>query len=221
MITMTAWTRSCAISMDKAPRAHADGLAGGWAARFAVVDLSSAALGLVVLTVIIGLSVGFLFGVASALLAFVTGALLGAILLVWHSLRTLAGDADVDPALDLATSAAAPTALSERKRRALRALKDIEQEHSIGKLDDKDFATLDAEYRSQAKEVIREMDAALDPFREKAEALVRAHLEKRPKDTPVAAPPTTRNACPSCETINDDDATFCKKCGAKLTRESS
>jgi hypothetical protein len=171
-----------------------------------------AALALAALTLVVGLSIGLVFGPASALLAFVTGALLGAILLVWHSLRTLAGDADVDAALDLATSAAAPTELAERKRRALRALKDIEQEHSVGKLDDKDFASLDAEYRSRAKDVIREMDAELEPYREKAEALVRGHLDKQAR----SAEKTKRNACASCDTVNDTDATFCKACGAKL-----
>lgn len=187
--------------MAKAPRAH-------W-----VVDVSVAALALVALTVVVGLSVGLVFGVASALLAFVTGALLGAILLVWHSLRTLAGDAEVDASLDLATTAAAPTELSERKRRALRALKDIEQEHSVGKLDDWDFASLDAEYRTRAKAVFREMDAELAPYRTKAEALVRGHLEKQH----AVVEKSERRECPACDTTNDPDATFCKKCGAKLT----
>jgi len=177
------------------------------------MDVSVAALALVALTVVVGLCVGLVFGVASALLAFVTGALLGGILLVWHSLRTLAGDADVDAALELATSATAPTELDERKRRALRALKDIEQEHSVGKLDDRDFVALDAEYRARAKAVFREMDAELEPYRAKAEALVRGHLEKRHADVEKSE----RHACPSCDTTNDADATFCKKCGAKLT----
>src|SRR5206468_3543302 len=109
----------------------------------------TAGLGLAVLTVASALVVGFVAGIGMALLTVVTGALLGAILLVWHSLRTLAGDAEVDPALELATTGA-PTDLSERKRRALRALKDLEQEHELGKIDDADYALLDAEYRSQA-----------------------------------------------------------------------
>jgi hypothetical protein len=197
---MTASTRSFAISMARA-------------LRMPPFDPATAALGLAGLTVVAGLSVGLVFGVASALLAFVTGALLGAILLVWHSLRTLAGDADVDPALEVATTHR--TDLSERKQRALRALKDIEQEHAVGKIDAADFAMLDAEYRSRAKDVIREMDASLDAYRAKAEAMVSAHLAKhaQPKASPAAA---ERPTCSSCEATNDADATFCKKCGAKL-----
>jgi ribosomal protein L40E len=187
------------------------------------IDTTLAALGLAVITVASALVIGFFAGVGMALLAVVTGALLGAILLVWHSLRTLAGDAEVDPALELATNQA-PTVLSEKKRRALRALKDLEQEHDLGKIDDADYALLDAEYRSQAKDVIREMDGSLAPFREKAEALVKEHLAKHPieeekEEEPAEAPdeaPEDAIQCPKCSTKNDPDAAFCKKCGEKL-----
>ncbi len=188
------------------------------------VDFATAAAGISIFTVAAGLTIGFVFGVASALLAFVTGALLGAILLVWHSLRTLAGDAEVDPAFE-AAPAQAPSELDEQKRRALRSLKDIEQDHAVGKIDDADFAALDAEYRERAKDVIKEIDATLDPYRAKAEAMVQSHLEKRAAATKAeaeaaAAAPEETNACAECDTPNDTDATFCKKCGAKLTSES-
>ena len=183
-------------------------------------ELSMIALGLVGVTVIAALGVGFAAGVASALLVFVTGALLGSILLVWHSLRTLAGDAEVDPDLDSAFSRGPASELVERKRRALRALKDIEQEHAVGKIDEADFKSLDAEYRARAKEVIREMDAELDPYRSKAEALVKAHLEKRAAARPAPSSSPSRSACPKCDTSNDADAAFCKKCGTKLSDDA-
>lgn len=195
------------------------------------VDLTGVGLGLAALTVVAATATGFVAGVGMALLVILTGALLGAILLVWHSLRTLAGDADVDVALELATRRG-PTDLSERKRRALRALKDLEQEHALGKLDDVDYAALDADYRAQAKDVIREMDDELAPYREKAEALVREHLEKHPvvKESPREEEVEDDDEdeddddddtsdvrdCPKCDTENDSDATFCKKCGEKL-----
>lgn len=183
------------------------------------IDTTTAALALIGITIVVALGVGFVAGVASAFLAFVTGALLGAILLVWHSLRTLAGDTEVDAALETAATQA-PTALTEKKRRALRALKDIEQEHSLGKIDDDDYKELAAQYRTQAKDVIREIDDALAPYREKAEALVQAHLDKQKK---LEAKDDKRakdlSVCPKCETKNDADATFCKKCGAKLSTE--
>lgn len=188
------------------------------------VDLTGVGLGLAAITLVAATAVGFLAGVGMALLTILTGVLLGAILLVWHSLRTLAGDADVDADLELATTHA-PTDLSEKKSRALRALKDLEQEHALGKIDDVDYAALDADYRAQAKEVIREMDDELAPFREKAEALVRDHLEKHPvkvEKEPVEEEDDVDDddddviECPKCETENDPDAAFCKKCGEKL-----
>ena len=109
----------------------------------------------------------------------------------------------------------APSDLAEEKRRVLRALKDLEQEHSLGKIDDRDYAELEAEYRARAKKVIREMDDALGPYRAKAEALVKTHLEKLPKEE--AEDDAAPTACPECATKNDPDAAFCKKCGAELT----
>jgi Ran GTPase-activating protein (RanGAP) involved in mRNA processing and transport len=190
------------------------------------VDLTGVGLGLAAITIVAAIAVGFFAGVGMALLTILTGALLGAILLVWHSLRTLAGDAEVDPDLELAT-VHVPTDLSEKKRRALRALKDLEQEHALGKIDDADYATLDADYREQAKELIREMDDSLAPFRERAEVLVREHLEKHPvvvkepareeeDDDADEEEESGVRECPKCDTANDPDAAFCKKCGGKL-----
>jgi ribosomal protein L40E len=190
--------------------------------RTTSIDPGTAALALVALTIVIALGVGFAVGVASAFLVFVTGALLGAILLVWHSLRTLAGDAEVDPTLEATISTQAPSELTDKKRRALRALKDLEQEHSLGKIDEADYKELAAQYRSQAKDVIREMDDAIAPYREKAEALVQAHLEKQKKSAAKEEEPEAdQRACPKCETKNDSDATFCKKCGEKLASEDA
>lgn len=192
------------------------------------VDLTGVGLGLAALTLVAATAIGFAAGVGMGLLAVLTGALLGAILLVWHSLRTLAGDADVDVDLELATVRGS-TDLTDKKRRALRALKDLEQEHALGKIDDVDYAALDADYRAQAKDVIREMDDSVAPFREKAEALVREHLEKHPvvKESPREEEAEDEEDeedddaadvrdCPKCDTENDSDATFCKKCGEKL-----
>jgi hypothetical protein len=188
------------------------------------VDLTGIGLGLAALTLVAATAIGFIAGIGMALLTILTGALLGAILLVWHSLRTLAGDADVDVGLELATRA--PSDLSEKKQRALRALKDLEQEHALGKIDDADYATLDETYRAEAKEVIREIDDSLAPFRDKAEALVRDHLAKHPIEKEPAREEETDDEdeddaadvidCPKCETKNDSDAAFCKKCGEKL-----
>ena len=180
-------------------------------------------------SLLVAIGAGMIYGVASSFLVLVSGALLGAILLLWYSLRTLAGDVPADPGLDAAIASHSPrTELDERKRRALRSLKDLEQEHAVGKIDDEDYETLRVEYRTQAKAVIQEMDEVLSPRRAEAEALLRAHLAKRHiepaiDDEPAKAPEPEhasradeRVQCPSCETANDPDAAFCKRCGAKL-----
>src|SRR5581483_6717275 len=100
--------------------------------------------------------------------------------------------------------------LQERKRRVLRALKDLEHEHSVGKIDDEDFERLSEQYRTEAKEVLRQIDEDVEPRRDKAESIVREYLEKQ--GTPTAAV----SGCPKCGTENDEDAAFCKKCGEKL-----
>jgi len=188
-------------------------------------------------TVVVALGVGVVFDVASAFLVLVTGALLGAILLLWFSLRTLAGDVPADPSLDAGLASAMPrTELDERKGRALRSLKDLEQEHAIGKINEQDYKKLLVEYRTQAKAVIREMDDTIAPHRAEAEELVREHLKKRhiepasekaeaalapAKVVAPAADDVERVVCASCETANDGDATFCKKCGARLAEEDA
>ncbi|HEY2368149.1 MAG TPA: zinc ribbon domain-containing protein [Polyangiaceae bacterium] len=185
------------------------------------IDTASAGIALSAITIVLAVAVGFVAGIGMSLLTILTGALLGAILLVWHSLRTLAGDADVPPELEAAVAhSPANLELFDEKTRLLRALKDIEQENALGKIDDDDFKQLDAEYRALAKDAIRALDESVAPYREKAEALVRDHLEKHPVAKDRARDDADEEddvlECPKCETENDPDAAFCKKCGEKL-----
>jgi hypothetical protein len=203
---------------------------------------SRASLGLPILTLVTAMGVGVGFGVGPAILVLAAGALVGVIGLFWASLRTLTGDAPL--AEGLATAAAMRedvSHLAERKRRVLRALKDLELEHSVGKIDDDDYAQISARYREQAKELLREMDIEIEPLRPKAEAIARTHLAKLGLAAGSAAPAkeeskgTTgivdageplasaearpeRLPCPHCETSNEPDAAFCKKCRARLAR---
>ena len=111
------------------------------------------------------------------------GALLGTIALLWASVRTLSGDAPLG--LDLEAVGAARLgvdASSEQKRRVLRALKDLEAEHAIGKIDEADYDTLVARYRDEAKTVMREMDLQVAPLRERGgEAGADVPREARPR----------------------------------------
>src|SRR5258708_2670195 len=81
------------------------------------------------------IAVGSAASLGSALIVLASGALLGAIALLWTSVRTLGGDAPLPSALEvLAASPVENAELAERKGRVLRALKDLESEHAIGKI---------------------------------------------------------------------------------------
>jgi len=178
-------------------------------------------------------------GVGPAILVLAAGALVGVIALLWASLRTLGGDAPLAEGLaEAAVMREKVSDAGERKRRVLRALKDIEHEHSVGKISDDDYEQLAARYRETGKEILREMDVEIEPLRAKAEALARNHLAKRalapadkgdkseraeksdPRGARAKSEPAPRLDCPKCATENEPDATFCKKCGAGLVRVS-
>jgi hypothetical protein len=196
-----------------------------------------ASWGLPVATVAGAAVVGVVFGVGPGILVLAAGGLVGVITLLWASLRTLGGDAPLAEGLvEAAATRETGSDVAERKRRVLRALKDLELEHSVGKIDDEDYAEISGRYREQAKGILREMDVQVEPMRPKAEALVRAHLAKRglvngkpedragkaPEGEPVEAnsPATAgaRRVCARCDTSNEPDAAFCKKCRGRLSR---
>ncbi len=169
--------------------------------------------------------VGMFAGVGSALLVVAAAALLGTIALLWASVRTLSGDAPLGLDLEAVTARKLGVdALSEQKRRVLRALKDIESEYAIGKIEQGDYDVLVARYRDEAKAVMREMDLEVAPLRSEAEKLARSFLGKRGLEPEASAPATheepvardDRVTCGKCKTSNEPDAAFCKKCGGPL-----
>jgi LSD1 subclass zinc finger protein len=176
---------------------------------------------------------GVLTSAGPAILVLAGGALLGTITLLWASLRTLGGDAPLPTDLEaLAGRSMAPSDLVSRKGTILRALKDLEHEREIGKLDDADFEEVAARYREEAKGILRALDGEIAPKLAKAEALAFEHLKKKglvegvpagnPEPEPVEAPSGSRRVeCAKCETSNEPDAAFCKKCGGSLAPEEN
>jgi hypothetical protein len=129
-----------------------------------------------VLTVASAVVSGVTVGLSVALLVLAGGALLGVIGLLWSSLHNLTGQSELT--LDEALHMAAPSAEEEQKRSVLRALKDLEFERSVGKISEEDYATLSATYRQQAKDLIRALDAGLEPLRAEIDAIVAAKLSE-------------------------------------------
>jgi DNA-binding transcriptional ArsR family regulator len=168
--------------------------------------------------------VGALFGLSAALLTLAAGTLLGGILLFWSSLQGLAGETPLT--LDEALSLGAPSAEEEQKQAVLRALKDLEYERNVGKISEDDYRELSQHYRSEAKALLLLVDRDLAPSLSKAEALLADRLGRPATTSSPAAPPSTEAApasdtantteCSQCQTQNDRDARFCKKCGQAL-----
>jgi hypothetical protein len=132
-----------------------------------------------------------------------------------HTLSTQAASAIVSPER---------AALLAEKQTLLLALRDLEAERDSGKLSSADFAQLNGQYRTRAREVLRELDALLAPHRADAKALLAA-VGGKAGESPAALEPVAAkaalNACGGCATLNDVDAVFCKKCGARLRSEPS
>lgn len=117
--------------------------------------------------------------------AVVTGVVLVTALgALWWSVRAaLAGD---EAALDLSRETPERSALLEEKNVLLRALKDIDNEHAVGKLSDADFERMNEGYRERAKAVLAALDEDLGAYLDRARSLVgddaprgRAYEKKR------------------------------------------
>lgn len=119
--------------------------------------------------------------------------------------------------------------LEREKQLVLKAIKEIELDFQMRKIAERDYRDMVERYRARALRVMTELEAGED-YR----ALIERELALRVKlplaaavasgaaaaparaegaSVPVTAPPGT---CAACGLRNDEDARFCKQCGAKL-----
>ena len=117
-------------------------------------------------------------------------------------------------------------ALEREKHLTLRAIKDLEFDHAMGKLAESDFVEMSGRLRARAARIIRQLDAGAG-YRDQIERDVAARLGERSaqasrsdqgteRDDSVGRDASAERSCASCSTTNDSDAKFCKNCGAKL-----
>jgi hypothetical protein len=124
--------------------------------------------------------------------------------------------------------------LEREKAALLKAIKELEFDHEMGKVSDRDFTDIGQQYRARAIRVMRQLDEGGQQYeamiakelaarlkkpvapREEAKQPATVTEKKSEPETPV---PTGdgRIACKACGISNDGDAEFCKKCGARLT----
>jgi ribosomal protein L40E len=113
--------------------------------------------------------------------------------------------------------------LEREKQLVLKAIKEIELDYQMRKIAEPDYKDMVERYRRRAMRLIGELEAG-DNFKPLIERELRDRLaaQDAAEAATVAAPearsaPTAvANVCPSCTTLNDVDAQFCKKCGGKL-----
>ena len=94
---------------------------------------------------------------------------------------------------------AARSQLQREKALILRSLKELEFDRAMGKISEDDAAVIGSNLRARALILMRDLDRPADA-----------------EPQPPAAAVAQGTACPSCETVNDEDARFCKSCGARL-----
>jgi hypothetical protein len=125
--------------------------------------------------------------------------------------------------------------LDREKQALLKALKELEFDHEMGKISDGDYAEIGGNYRARAVRVMRQLDATTGDVDYRS--LVERDLKHRRNAT--AAPKGSADGaagglepsqgsksdhpakprCEKCSTVNDTDAEFCKKCGNRLRAE--
>jgi hypothetical protein len=121
--------------------------------------------------------------------------------------------------------------LEREKQSLLKAIKELEFDHEMGKVSERDFADIGQQYRGRAIRVLRQLDEGGQEY----EALIAKDVAARLKKDGVAPKPVEkpsnaekiaavekaaaegRISCKGCGTSNDGDAEFCKKCGARLS----
>ncbi len=131
-------------------------------------------VGVPILVVMLAVVAGAVRGTPLAVLVLAAGALTAVIGLFWQSVRTLVGETSLSGADAFALGT--PHVEEERKRAVLRALKDLEFERSVGKISEEDYRELVAHYRLEAKRLLRTLDAAAQPRRDRVVGLVEARL---------------------------------------------
>ena len=99
---------------------------------------------------------------------------------------------------DVPLAASARETLEREKQLVLRSLHALEFDKAMGKVSEADFAAIMTRLRARAIALMRD-------------------LERTPERVQAAAPAVSATlTCPSCGTVNDSDARFCKTCGTKV-----
>jgi ribosomal protein L40E len=105
--------------------------------------------------------------------------------------------------------------LEREKQLLLKALKELEFDHDMGKVSDPDFREIGGQYRARAMRVLRQLDEQGADYKALVEKELKARLAVK-GEIKAEEKKAEEAVCVSCGTKNDPDAVFCKKCGKKV-----
>jgi hypothetical protein len=108
-------------------------------------------------------------------------------------------------------------ALEREKTLVLRSIKELEFDYAMGKVAKADFEEMSARLRARAAGLIRQLDAGggyKAQIAKEVEIRLQADAEQGAKGAKGAT--GAIGECQGCGTVNDEDAKFCKNCGARL-----
>jgi len=111
----------------------------------------------------------------------------------------------------------ARAALEREKSLVLRSIKELEFDRAMGKVSAKDFDEMAGRLRSRAIALMKQLDAGASGYREAIERELSARMKdarRVPSATPAAE--AVARECHACQTVNDLDAAFCKRCGTAM-----
>ncbi|HET9705585.1 MAG TPA: zinc ribbon domain-containing protein [Vicinamibacterales bacterium] len=106
-------------------------------------------------------------------------------------------------------------AMEREKTLVLRSIKELEFDYAMGKVAKADFDEMSARLRQRALGLMRQLDEG-GGYREQIAKEVEQRLGESAPIHLKADPTIEAGLCVSCGTKNDEDAKFCKNCGAKL-----
>ena len=185
-------TESVAPAADAQPARAGQGLAVG--PFFLIAALSVAIVAFLLLR-----------GQPLTALVLVALTLVGAGLAAAAVYRTVAPLALEDAGEPVLLAGRTRAALERDKGLTLRAIKELEFDHAMGKVSNDDFAEMRDRLRARAVRLMAQLDG---------EALYRAQIEQDLQGMSAAS--NAAPQCARCATLNDVDARFCKACGAAL-----
>jgi hypothetical protein len=103
--------------------------------------------------------------------------------------------------------------LEREKALVLRSIKELEFDHAMRKVGEADFAEMSSRLRARALDLMQDLEHQPPAG---AVVEVRAGVVEAAPEITSEIPPLAPGVCAQCATVNDEDARFCKQCGARV-----